>query len=186
MKMKRTLTVATFAFVALLLAGCAGSEPQSRSEPTSPPLTIDRPGYGPVDEYLNSFDARHLNGVDLPRGIVVERARVAPDIEERYVAAVRKDPNSAVAASVFDLLDDDAVLYLGYVYCAGRDVDLPVDRAVASVVDVVARAGGRDPTTPANDDFIAAVTIVNLSSGSLCPLLYVETRAFLDELTSGS
>lgn len=184
--MKRMLTVATFAFVSLLIAGCAGSEPQSQSEPSSPPLTIDIPTYGPVAEYLNGFDAAQLNGINLPRGIAIERGRVAPDIEERYIAAVREDPNSTVAASVFDLFDDDAVLYLGYLYCAARDADLPIDRAIASVVDVVARAGGRDPTSPAADDYIASVTIVNLSSGSLCPLLYVDTRAFLDELTSGS
>jgi len=184
--MKTAFTVATVAFVALLLAGCAGSGPQSQSEPTSPPLTIDRPGYAPVDEYLNSFNAEHLNGIDLPRGIVIERSRVSPDIEGRYVEAVRRDPNSAAAASVFDLLDDDAVLYLGYVYCAARDVGLPIDGAVASVVEIIARAAGRDATAPVPDDFIVSVTIVNLSSGSLCPELYLDTRAFLDELVGNS
>jgi len=184
--MRRTLSVAMFAFVSLLIAGCAVSEPQSQSDPSSAPLTIDVPDYGPVAEYLNGFDAVQLNGIDLSRSIATERGRVAPGIEERYIVAVSEDPNNTVAASVFDLLDDDAVLYLGYLYCAARDAELPIDRAIASVVDIVARAGGRDPTSPAANDYIASVTIVNLASGSLCPELYLDTRTFLDELTGNA
>lgn len=181
--MRRLLTLIAISFSVLFIAACAGSSTQPQTEPTVLPPQANN---GTVADYLNGFDAQHLNGIELPRGVAIDRNRVTNDTEKRYVAATREDPNSAEASPSFDALDDDALLYLGYLYCAARDARLPIDRAVASVVDVVARTGGRDPTSPSTNDFIVSVTIVNLASGSLCPELYTDTRAFLDDLTSDS
>ena len=182
--MTKFLSLVALSFSILVIGACAGTS-------TSPSSTLPQDAgpaadNGMVADYLNDFNAQHLSDIELPRSVTTDRARVAVDIEERFVAATREDPNSDVAAPTFESLDDDALTYLGYLYCAARDAQMPIDRAVASVVDVVARAGGRDPTSPSTDDFIVSVTIVNLASGSLCPLLSLDTRAFLDELTSGS
>lgn len=184
--MKKFLSLVAFSFSMLLLGACAGSSASSPPESTAPPSTGPAADNGMVADYLNGFDAARLNGIYLPRGIATDRARVAGDIEERFVAATREDPNSDAAAATFAILDDDALVYLGYVYCAAMDARLPIDRSVATVVDVVARVAGRDATAPATDDFIVSVTVVNLASGSLCPELYLDTRAFLEELTQNS
>ena len=184
--MNKSFAAIVFAFAALLIGACSGSDPQSQTDATVPFESSVASEPGAVADYLNSFDAAHLNGIDLLRGMAAGRERVTEDIEARFVRAVREDPSATQAKAILARIDDEAVVYLGYLYCSARDASLPIDSSVASVVDVVARANGRDPTTPATDDFIVSVTIVNLASGSLCPELYLDTRAFLDELTSGA
>ena len=156
------------------------------SNDSAPPSTrsVEPPEGGSLEFYMNSFAASHLNDVELPRSITSSRARVVENTEDAFVNAVEEDPASASATSSFNLLDRDATIYLGYLYCIARDSNLAIGESVASVVDVVARVGGRDPAAPANEDFIASVTIVNHASGSLCPELYVDTHEFLEELTA--
>ncbi|NOX31287.1 MAG: hypothetical protein GXP35_14745 [Actinobacteria bacterium] len=179
-KTRKFLALVGFLFSIVLLGACAGS---STSRPsTVPPDASSVVISGTVADYLNSFEAERFNGIKLPRGIPTDRDRVRSQTEEAFVGAVRSDSNGSILAQ----LDDDAVVYLGYLYCAARDAELPINRAVALVVDVVARAEGREPAAAVTEDFIASVTIVNLASGSLCPELYLDTRSFLDDLTSGS
>jgi hypothetical protein len=182
--MKRTVFVGAM-IVSVVLSGCASASQDDNPEPASSNSTVatppPAPSEGPVAEYLETFDADHFGGITLPRTIVTERARPHADAEDGFIAAVREDPAQQEATSVFTRLDDASVLYLGYLYCAAFDVSNEIAPSIATVVDVVARSNGRPSTKPADEDFIATVTIVNHSSGSLCPELYVDTRDFLDE-----
>ncbi len=184
--MTRAWITILFLGVALALAGCAASTAETSPDQAAPPSTAAVSPQGTVAAFRDGFDASLLGGIDLPRGIPTDRMRVKPPVEERFVQAVREDPNTGTSAPMLDEMDDDAVLYLGYLYCAGMDAGLSIDRAVAGVVDVVARAEGRDPTAPDTGDYVASVTIVNLSAGSLCPELYLDTRDFLEQLTGGA
>ncbi|MEZ5176405.1 MAG: hypothetical protein R2823_09405 [Acidimicrobiia bacterium] len=168
--------VAAISIIALAVAACSNGS-TTTTEPRQ------GPDGGPLADYMNSFDASHLGGVELRRDIVTDRLRVRSDTEERFVAAVNEDSSQAIASATFAVLDDDAVIYLGYLYCLARDAAEPIDRSVAAVVDVTTRTAGRNPTSPDDSDFIAAVTIVNHASGSLCPERFVDTNAFLKDLT---
>ena len=160
------------------------STPPTTSSPTGPDGSVTLPPSataGRAEDLLNGVDSATLAEVALPV-IQTDLQRTTPDAESDYLGVVRDDPSSGEPGAVVPLLDDAAVLYLGYLFCAIYEATGEPAPSVTGVVDVVARSQGRQPTQPADADFVASVTIANLSSGSLCPNRYVTTRAFLDEL----
>ena len=137
---------------------------------------------GPVQEFLLTFDNERLGGVGLPASIETDRLRAPESIEAEFVTEVRADPANEDVGTTLSDLGDESLVYLAYLYCAAADQSEDIGASIAAVVDVVARANGRPSTAPAESDLVASVVIVNLSSGSLCPDLFVETDAFLQEL----
>lgn len=170
---------------AIVLAACSPSE--ESEAPPSTTTTVDRPVItaGPVQEYLLTFDNERLGGVGLPASVETDRLRAPESIEAEFVIEVRKDPTNEddeeVGTTLSDL-DDESLVYLAYLYCAAHDQSDDIGASIAAVVDVVARANGRPSTAPAQSDLVASVVIVNLGSGSICPDLYLDTDAFLQEL----
>ena len=183
----RTLVAAVI--FAMALGACDASESTEGGDTTTTIISAETtrtlppiPTAGDVDEYLASFDPARFGGIGLPAKIETERIRVPEEVEASFVEAVRDDPANDQVGPIVGAFDDESLLYLGYLYCAAHDESETIAPSVAAVVDVVTRANGRAATTPADDDFVTSVTIVNLASGSLCPELYLDTRSFLDDL----
>ena len=183
----RTLLAA--AMLVMALGSCDANQSTGEGDATTTIASVETtrtlppiPTAGDVDEYLTSFDSARFGGIGLPAMIETERIRVPEEVEASYVEAVREDPANDQVGPIVGAFDDESLLYLGYLYCAAHDESETIAPSVAAVVDVVTRANGRPATSPADEDFVVSVTIVNLASGSLCPELYLETRSFLDEL----
>ena len=152
------------------------------------PTTTTTRTTAPVDRsiatFLNDFDASHLGGIPLDRTFTTDRMRITALSEGSYRDTVRSDATAADAGVTFDAFDDEALLYLGYVYCSRRDEGRPIDRSVASVVAIAALSAGHDPGSPSLGDYVTAVTTTNYASGSLCGDRYLDTREFLENLGS--